>query len=369
MTLLTILALVSAATWLCIWALPWQPWRVREHIAATAVRAGDWSAITVVIPARNEGPLIAQTLRALTQQGSGLRVIVIDDQSEDGTAAIARQAEGLDLTVLEGKPLPPGWSGKLWALEQGHLWVQTPYTLLLDADIELRPGMIGALYDKAREGYGFVSVLAWLRMEDFWEKLLLPAFVYFFKLLYPFALANSPNPRRFAAAGGCILVETRILHALGGFACIREALIDDCALAAAVKRAGHRTWTGLSRDVLSQRSYRQLTEIWNMVTRTAYTQLHYSPWLLLACTVIMAVVYGLPIYGLVAGMPLARGAALVAALLLVGTYQPTLRYYRIGPQWALLLPLSATLYLVMTWHSAFRYWRGERSRWKGRIYY
>ena len=367
------LAAAGAAIWLCILVLPWQPWRVRERLepepAGDAAETG-LADVTVLIPARDEATVIGDTLAALGQQGRGLRVILVDDRSGDDTAEVARRAaaESLSLDVYSGAPLADGWTGKLWALEQGRRHVETPLTLLLDADITLRPGMVRALLAKKEEsGAALVSVMAALRMQRGWERLLLPAFIFFFRLLYPFHLANKPSPWIAAAAGGCVLMETSALDRIGGFDAIRGALIDDCALARAVKNAGLRTWVGVTSGAVSHRAYPTLGAVWQMVARTAYTQLRYSPALLLLCTLLMALAFWAPIAG-IAG-PLAAQIAAAAGLVAMWVcYVPTLRYYRLSPAWALALPLIGTLYLAMTWHSALRDWGGRRSVWKGRVY-
>lgn len=357
-------AVAVAAIWLTILLLPWQPWRNREVLEAQPGAPEDLSDVTVLIPARDEAAVIGATLAGLADQGENLNVIVVDDCSSDGTGEIARNFGGLDVTVLESQPLPEGWSGKLWALEQGRQRVETPLTLLLDADIQLRPGLIAALKRRMRErNAAFISLMATLRMENFWEKLLLPAFVYFFKLLYPFALANSASRHFAAAAGGCILLETRVLEEIGGFSAIRGALIDDCTLAYTVKRAGRRTWMGLSRSVVSLRRQERLADVWNMVARTAFTQLRYSVALIFLCTGLMTVLFWLPLLGMSGDL----GYAFAFAGMTL-SFLPTLGFYGLSLFWALLLPLTATLYLAMTWSSALRYWRGERSRWKGRVY-
>ena len=367
------LAAAGAALWLCVLVLPWQPWRVRERLEPEpAEDAADVSLedVTVLIPARDEAAVIGDTLAALGRQGRRLRVVLVDDRSGDDTAEIARQAApaALALDVHAGAPLAEGWTGKLWALEQGRRRIETPLTLLLDADITLGPGMIRALLVRKQEsGAALVSVMAALRMRGGWERLLLPAFIFFFRLLYPFHLSNGPGRRVAAAAGGCVLVETAVLAQVGGFEAIRGALIDDCALARAVKEAGHRTWTGVSRGAESHRSYPTLGAVWRMVARTAYTQLRYSPVLLLVCTLLMALMFWAPIAGL--GGPLAGqiagGVGLVGMAL---CYLPTIRYYRLFSAWALTMPLIGTLFLAMTWHSALRDWGGRRSEWKGRVY-
>ncbi|MCC6955734.1 MAG: glycosyltransferase, partial [Anaerolineales bacterium] len=292
-----------------------------------------------------------------------------DDCSQDGTAEAARRVPGLWLTVLTGQSLPAGWAGKLWALEQGFRQVNTRYTLLLDADIQLEPGVIVDLLNIARGcDRSLVSVMAALPMWNFWEALLTPAFIYFFKMLYPFHLANSPSRRFASAAGGCMLVDTRVLRDMGGFEPIRGALIDDCALAARFKSQGSRTWTGLSRRVISRRRYHGLGDIWDMVARSAFTQLRYSSLLLLATTLALVVLFWAPFLGLLAGKTWTQLIGAGAYLLMTLTYLPTIRFYRLVWLWALALPLSATLYLGMTWSSALRYWRGSRSTWKQRTY-
>ena len=367
------LAAAGAAIWLCILVLPWQPWRVRERLEPeTEGDEGETGLadVTVLIPARDEAAVIGETLAALGRQGRGLRVILVDDRSGDGTAEVARRAatEALNLDVYTGEPLADGWTGKLWALEQGRRHVETPLILLLDADITLRPGMIRALLARKEEsGAALVSVMAALRMQRGWERLLLPAFIFFFRLLYPFHLANGPSRWVAAAAGGCVLMETAALDQIGGFDAIRGALIDDCALARAVKDAGLRTWVGVTSGAVSHRAYPTLGAVWRMVARTAYTQLRYSPALLLLCTLLMALAFWAPIAGL--GGPLAARIAAAAGLVgMAVCYVPTLRYYRLSPAWALALPLIGTLYLAMTWHSALRDWGGRRSVWKGRVY-
>ncbi|MCL7419511.1 MAG: glycosyltransferase [Methylobacter sp.] len=365
------LSIVAVAIWLIVLLLPWRPWSVREALEADSsdYEQTDLSDITVVIPARNEEEFIGKTLEALTHQGRGLNVIVVDDESTDGTLAIIRQSNLQALKIVRSDSLPAGWTGKLWAQEQGLKQVGTPYTLLLDADIVLRPGMIKSLKNKqAAESVSFVSLMAVLRFESFWEKLLMPAFVFFFKMIYPFALANRPDSKMATAAGGCVFVETDVLRRIGGMASIKDALIDDCTLARTVKSAGYKIWMGLTHGVLSQRPYRSLRDIWDMVARTAYTQLYYSVTLLLICTMSMLAMYWLPAFGLFYFQGGSVLLSFLAILLMVLIYSPVLRFYAFNPAWGFILPLIASLYLLMTWTSAIRYWKGERSRWKGRVY-
>jgi hopene-associated glycosyltransferase HpnB len=361
------LAAPAALIWFGTLLAPWRPWSTRERIEADtdAARGAELGEITVLIPARNEAEVIGATLSGLQAQGGGLHVVVVDDQSTDATAQIA--ASYANTQVIGGKPLPSGWAGKLWALEQGKAEVRTPLTLLLDADIELRPGLLAALLrHKRAQGLHFVSLMADLRRTSFWDRLLLPAFVYYFKLLYPFALSNSRFRHVAAAAGGCVLVDTAALQQVGAFGSLRGALIDDCTLARQIKRAGYRTWVGLSRGVVSLRPYGNLRSIHDMVARSAFTQLYYSNLLLLLVTLIFAAAYWLPLAALF--LPGARGLAAAALLAMALGYWPTLRYYGMSPLWLLLTPLGASLYLAMTWSSAIRFWRGVRSRWKDRVY-
>jgi hopene-associated glycosyltransferase HpnB len=366
-----VLTAAGAAIWLIILLLPWRPWSTRETLDATPGEpAPDLSDLTVLIPARNEAEVIGEVLSALDTQGSNLRVVVIDDQSDDGTAEAARAASPNDLEIVDGSPLPDGWSGKLWALEQGRKHANTALLLLLDADIRLDPGSIAALLRQRDEtGAAFVSLMARLRMVSGWEILLMPAFVYFFKLLYPFALSNAARGAIAAGAGGCILVETQALEKIGGFGAIQGALIDDCALARAIKQGGQRTWIGMTHSAVSLRPYRVLGDIWDMVARNAFTQLRYSPVLLLVVSVIFVLACGMPLLALVAFpgviVKLLGGLGFAA---MIASYIPTLRYYGLSPLLAVAMPAIGALYLVMTWSSAFRYWRGRRSQWKGRVY-
>jgi hopene-associated glycosyltransferase HpnB len=322
--------------------------------SATESRHDD---VTALVPARDEAATVEATVRALIAQGVA-RVVVIDDQSTDGTATIA-QNTGAE--IVAGKALPPGWAGKLWALEQGRQVVNTPLTLLVDADIALAPGTVAALVTKQREGFALVSLMAVLEMQTAWEKLLIPAFVYFFKLLYPFRLSNSRNRLVAAAAGGCVLLETAALERIGGFTSFKGAIIDDCALARAIKRSGGRTWLGLTHSALSGRTMHGLQPIWRMVARSAFAQLHYSYALLLVCIAMLALAFWVPILGVFDART--RVASVVALAAMILTYVPTLRFYRRSLAWALALPFAGTLYLLMTVSSAFK-----QSSWKGREY-
>ncbi len=364
------LALIGACIWLAILLLPWRPWSTREILDPTSSPPDDdLGDITVLIPARNEAAVIGTTLSSLKKQGHGFAVIVVDDRSTDGTVAVAQTSGVENLRVVSGGPLPEHWSGKLWALEQGFQHVETPLTLLLDADISLGPGVVGLLRQRSKENtLQLISLMARMRLASFWERLLMPAFVYFFKMLYPFHLSNSSFTGVAAAAGGCILLETRVIQEIGGFEAIRNELIDDCALARRVKSLGSRTWIGLTHSVHSLRSYERLGEVWNMVARTGFCQLRYSTILLAATTAIMLATFWLPVAGLFFPTTVAKILSAGALGALILSYLPTLKFYGLSRRWALALPLIATLYLAMTWSSAIRFWFGEGSSWKGRFY-
>jgi len=369
MSLPFVLIALATIIWLAVLLLPWQPWRVREQFTPKSSDTGRSLAdVSVIIPARNEADVIATTLKALQQQAPDLQIILVDDQSTDGTVDRARETANGQVRIVSTPPLPAGWSGKLWALEQGVQSVDTAYTLLLDADIELRPGVIASLRDKlTQHDRQMVSLMARLRMISQWEKLLMPAFIYFFKLIYPFALANRLSSRVAAAAGGCILIRTDTLRAVGGPAALRHELIDDCALARRIKQHGGRIWLGLTHAAISHRRYDNLGTIWEMVTRTAYTQLHYSPLLLVACMLLLLLSYIVPVAGLLYPGN-ARWLALAALVGMAISYWPTLRYYEL-PAWRVLtLPPAALLFGLMTLDSARRHWIGHGARWKDRTY-
>ena len=374
----------AALAWVGVLLLPSQPHRTRERLEPATESSeppADLGDVTVLIPARDESAHIATTLTALARQGPRLRVLVIDDESTDGTAEICTRlraslahapepAFALAIEVVRGAPLPAGWGGKLWALEQALARVATGFTLLLDADIELKPAMIPALLAKSRDTQAeLVSVMARLNTRGIWERLLAPPFVFFFKLLYPFARVNARGTATAAAAGGCVLVATRVLKEIGGFAAIRDALIDDVSLAKRVKAARHGLWLGLSHGVVSRREYPNLAAFWRMVSRSAFTELDYSAARLLAVAVTMAVLFVGPIAApLSSPTPGVLAASALALAAMSGAYLPIVRFY--GLPWisSLTLPLAAVLFLAMTFGSAVNYWRGVRASWKSRAY-
>lgn len=363
------LLVFSALLWVCVLFLPWRPYSVRESLEADAAGRETLADVVALVPARNEAERIGRTLTALSGQGPDLKIVVVDDQSTDGTIKVVRDRALPNVVVIQGEPLPAGWSGKVWAQAQGERELDRPFTLLLDADVELAPGLLTALKRKMREEHaGLVSLMVELPMRGFWDRILIPSFVYFFKLLYPFALANAPGSRIAAAAGGCILMDTDRLRHIGGFAGLRGELIDDCALARRIKDNGARIWVGLTRSARGIRSYSGLSGIWNMVARTAFTQLRYSVALLFACTLLMGLVFVAPPAGLLLEGGATAAWALIALVAMTLSYFPTIRYYRLHPVWALGLPLAGVLFLAMTWTSAFRHWWGDGAIWHGRAY-
>jgi hopene-associated glycosyltransferase HpnB len=348
-------------------------------------------AVCAVIPARNEAEVLPRALSSLLGQryGGALRVLLIDDQSHDGTASVARRTAATLacddlLEVLPGTPLPPGWSGKLWALEQGVRQAEAmrpppAYLLFSDADIAHDPANLARLVARAEAGrLSLVSLMVRLRCESFWERWLIPAFVFFFCKLYPFRWVNAPGRATAAAAGGCILIRTEALRRSGGLAAIRQTLIDDCSLARLVKdndreSSGEgRLWLGLSDTTVSLRAYPDLASIWSMVSRTAFSQLDHSPWWLLATVLSMGLIYLMPPLGLAGGVLLANppliGLGLAGWLLMAVAYMPMLRFYRLSRWRAFALPAIALLYTLMTIDSARRHWRGQGGAWKGRTY-
>ncbi len=304
-----------------------------------------------------------------------LHIFVVDDNSSDATGEATRQAaanasRAEALTVITGTPLPAGWTGKLWAAQQGveqALRLKPEFLLLTDADIEHSPDNVATLVNLAKDGqYDLVSFMVKLHCDSFAEKLLIPAFVFFFFMLYPPEWIRDPRRRTAGAAGGCMLIRPAALERAGGLAAVRQQIIDDCALARAVKRSGGRTWLGVSAETHSLRRYCSFGEIERMIARTAFNQLRHSAWLLLGAVVGMLLIYVLPFALLASGsLPLAAlGGA--AYLMMFVAYLPMARFYRLSLLWPLTLPVSAAFYTVATIHSALKYWCGRGGEWKGR---
>jgi hopene-associated glycosyltransferase HpnB len=355
-----------------------------------------WPAVGIVIPARNEACVIEKTLPSrLSQDYPGeFRVYLVDDSSTDGTADTARRAASGPyrnrLTVVRAAPVPPGWTGKVWALAEGvgagsaH---RSEFYLFSDADISLDPDVLRAMVSKAvSEDRDTVSVMARLHAESIWERLLIPAFVYFFAKLYPFRWIGDPGRRTAGAAGGCTLVRRVALEHAGGLEEVAGELIDDCALAALVQRAGRsrggpgRLWLGYHGGVRSERAYGGPGPIWRMVARSAYVQLRRSPLLLVGTVIGMVFLYALPPTALIAGAAIGASGGPVAAAIGLGaggfaawvvmaaSYVPVLRWHGVSALLAPLLPLAAIMYTGMTLDSARCHWLGLAGAWKGRTY-
>ncbi len=334
--------------------------------------------IIVVIPARNEEPVIGEAVASLLQQDlpDPLEIILVDDSSTDrtvfaATSAAERLGASTRLTTIQGKPLPPGWTGKLWTLSQGvaaALELAPDYLLLTDADIRHGQHSLGDLVQIAASGdYDLASLMVKLRCETTPEKALIPAFVFFFLMLYPPAWIAAPKKRTAGAAGGCILIRPEALKRIGGFAAIRNDVIDDCALAHAVKRSGGPIWMGLTTNAESIRGYGTFGEVGRMISRTAFNQLRHSP-LILAGTILgLFITYLLPLVLLFSGNVAAIAFGAAAWILMAIAYRPMVSFYRRGFWWSFALPAIALFYVGATLHSAIQYWRGKGGEWKGRI--
>lgn len=374
--ILLALGLLSLCIWFGLAFLRGGYWRANQRLG-DAIEMDRWPSVVVIIPARNEAPTIGKTVESLTTQNykGKIRILVIDDNSDDGTAKAAGSQDGL--VVIKGRPLEPGWTGKLWAVHQGVQAIseQAPnseYVLFTDADIEHHPNNIRELVSKATySNRHLVSLMVALRCESFWEKLLIPAFVYFFQKLYPFPLVNKPTHPMAAAAGGCMLVRLDTLRQAGGIAPIKDQLIDDCAMGALIKQHAP-IWLGLSTQTRSLRAYHNLSEIWHMVARTAFVQLDHSVGKLVGTVLAMVLIYLVPpgvcIYGIMIGEPILWVISGGSYLIMVQLYAPTLRLYKMSFIRAFLLPVAGFLFTLMTVSSAIRHWRGQGGSWKGRSY-
>ena len=381
MTALVVLAWLPAAIWAYLVTFRDRFWLPSVRLPRPAPPA-QWPAVAVVVPARNEAGIITGTIRSLTGQhyDGPATVYLVDDGSDDGTAGMARAAApagGLPLTVVPGVDRPDGWVGKTWAMQQGVTAATgagpADYILFTDADIHHPPDSLARLVATAEAaGWDLVSLMARLRVATGWERLIVPAFVYFFSQLYPFRSVARRRSRVAGAAGGCVLVRRSALEAAGGVAAIAGAVIDDVALGRAVKRSGGATWLGYADEVASVRPYPRLADLWDMVARSAYTQLRHSPLALAGTVAGLAVVYlgppAVTVAGLATGAVPVTAAGAVAWVLMTVTYAPIVRYYRLGPGWVLTLPVAAALYGAMTVDSARRHRRGAGAAWKGRTY-
>jgi hopene-associated glycosyltransferase HpnB len=380
--ILFVLSAISLLIWCVLLFARGGFWRTRPAPPMAVEQRDAWPAVAAVVPARNEADVIGKAVGTLISQNypGAFHVIVVDDHSTDGTADAARAAalslqRPERLTVLTAKPLPAGWSGKVWAQSQGieavkSLGLPADYLLLTDADIGHPADAVTQLVARAtEEKRDLVSLMVRLRCDSLWEKALIPAFVFFFAKLYPFSWVNNPRNKTAAAAGGCMLVKRSALEEAGGIESIRGELIDDCSLANRIKHRGegrHPIRLDVAAQSVSLRPYDNWREIWNMIARTAFTQLRYSPWMLLGTLIGMTLIYLVPPVVAIALGPYGWPAWIAWAAMCCA-YAPMLRYYGRSPLWAPVLPLIALFYVGATVGSAVRYWRGKGGQWKARV--
>jgi hopene-associated glycosyltransferase HpnB len=376
---LTAIAALALAIWLYLICARGGFWLCRERDDVLPAAPSRWPRVTAVIPARNEAEGIAESIGSLARQDypGPFSIVLVDDDSEDNTAELARHAAagiGADrrFTLISSRGLASGWTGKLWAVRQGVEAANTAaeppdYLLLTDADIVHTPDSVRALVTRAEHGrYVLTSLMARLRCTSGWERSHVPAFVYFFQMLYPFAWVNDARNATSGAAGGCMLVRADALKQAGGVESIRDALIDDCSLAEKMKVVGP-IWLGLTDRVLSIRRYDDFDEVRKMISRSAYAQLKYSPLLLAGVTLGLALTFlAGPLLALF-GDGIARILGLLTWGLMAVSFQPMLRFYRLSPLWGLALPAIAVAYMLYTLDSAYRYLRGQGGNWKGRV--
>jgi hopene-associated glycosyltransferase HpnB len=370
---------LSVAIWLYLLLARGGFWLARDSDDRSRPRPpASWPAVVAIVPARDEVDVIRQSLGSLLRQDypGSFRVVLVDDGSEDGTARAARdvaEAAGGEerLEILTGGDIPHGWTGKLWAVEQGVRRAtgdgrRPDYLLLTDADIGHAADNVRSLVGRAeQDSCVLVSLMAELSCANWAERFLIPAFVFFFQMLYPFAWTARKDRRMAAAAGGCMLVRREALEQAGGIASIRSEIIDDCALARRLKEQGP-IWLGLTRRARSLRPYTGIGQIGRMVSRSAYAQLRYSPWLLAGTVIGMSAVYlAPPVLAVFAAGP-ARWLGLGAWLLMALAFQPMLRFYRVSPLWGVALPAIGVAYSIFTVNSALQVWRGRGGMWKGR---
>jgi hopene-associated glycosyltransferase HpnB len=372
----TFLAAIPLAIWIYLLVARGHFWRVSED-KLEPKRLESWPRVVVIVPARNEAATISQAISSLTKQDypGEFSIIVVDDHSEDGTVALAQQAANETGASQRAKihvasPLAPGWTGKLWALNEGIQLAagQSPEFLwFTDADIEHAPDTLRRLVFRAeRDSLDLASLMVLLRAKTFPERLLIPPFLYFFLMLYPPRWIADPNASTAGAAGGCILLRRNVLAPIGGIASIRGEVIDDCALARAVKKNGGKIWMGLTRTSVSLRGYGTFAEIRDLIARTAFTQLRYSFLLLIATLAGLFVTYLLAwIFFFTLDEP-GWLLASTAISIMTATYGATVRFYGLPWLWGLTLPFAAIFYGYATFLSAARYWLGRGGQWKGR---
>ena len=373
------LTIVSLLIWVVLTFFRGAFWQLRrfDDDVAPVENLTWWPRVAVIVPARNEAATIARAVLSLVQQEypGELRVVVVDDHSDDGTVSLAREAAArlgasARVEMVQAAALTPGWTGKLWALQQGLEKANAfapDYLWLTDADIEHATDTLRRLVGRAEtRRLDLVSLMVLLEANSFPERLLIPAFLYFFLKLYPPQWIADKNAKTAGAAGGCVLLKPEALERVGGLGAIRGEVIDDCALARAVKRAGGAIWMGLTRKSVSLRAYGSFAEIRDLIARTAFTQLGYSNLALIGTLLGMLLTYVVPVVFTFSAQATASRLGLAAWALMAVTYLPTVRFYRLSPIWAPLLPLTAVFYSYATWLSAARYWLGRGGQWKGR---
>ena len=371
-TWLTLCAL-SFVVWIYLLIARGGYWLTREINEANLPAPAVWPSVAAVVPARDEGDVIARTIGSLIAQDypGPFRIVLVDDQSTDETGEIARALDSRGrLEVISGSARPAGWTGKLWAVAQGIAYVgsrdPSEYLWLTDADIEHSPDNLRALVARAEAGrLVLVSEMAKLHCSTWAERFLIPAFVYFFDMLYPFYWVNDPHNRTAAAAGGSMLVKRTGLEAIGGIEAIRSEIIDDCALGRRMKTQGP-IWLGLTEMARSIRPYSGMREIGRMVSRSAYAQLHYSPLVLTGTILGMLILYVVPPLAALDLSGPAGLAGLLAWIAMAVSFQPMLRFYRLSPLWGIALPAIGIVYTVFTFDSALQHWNGRGGMWKGR---
>jgi hopene-associated glycosyltransferase HpnB len=374
-----ILAGVALLTWIFLTFFRGSFWQLSpfDDDVARHDSLQRWPRVVAIVPARNEAETISLTLESLISQDypGELQIVLVDDHSEDATAMLAQrlvEAGGAAnrVTILQAAPLEAGWTGKLWALEQGLVKAAscTPeYFWFTDADIAHAPDTARRLVARAESGQlDLVSLMVLLQAKAFPERLLIPPFLYFFLKLYPPKWIADPKSHTAGAAGGCILLRREALERMGGLSIIRKEVIDDCALARVVKGNGGTIWMGLTRKSVSLRNYARFGQIRDLIARTAFTQLDYSGLLLLGTIVGMLLAYLLPVVLAFGAQPVVWRMSLAAWALMTITYLPTMRFYRLSPLWAPVLPLAAAFYAYATCLSAARFWLGRGGQWKGR---
>jgi hopene-associated glycosyltransferase HpnB len=372
-SVLTALAFLPLAIWLYLFLGRGMFWRAQERDDSQRVpEPAHWPSVTAIVPARNEADVITRSLGSLLAQEypGTFRIVLVDDQSEDGTAKISRKLHASGrLMVISGTARPPGWTGKLWAMSQGIAHAaEEPcdYFWFTDADIAHSPDNLRCLISRAEErNLSLTSLMAKLSCTTPPERFLIPAFVYFFEMIYPFAWVNDPESTVAAAAGGCMLVRRTALESAGGLAAIRDALIDDCALAKLMK-VQDPVWLGLTERARSIRLYTNVKAIRRMITRSAYAQLSYSSLLLAGTIAGLIAMFVAPVLLALFGTGVLRVAGISAWLVMATSFIPMLQFYGRSPTWALALPLIGISYAVFTLDSAVQHWLGRGGMWKGR---